>query len=166
MYLLLIRVLTPKGLHCKTDWLEIWHTSSAPCALHPLPYHHKTWWVLAINATHAYLKDHWTEFHQIWYACPRGKYELMSWVPCWYVKVGVVYSSLTIIVCILLSWKDPKTQNLVRWVYMMSKCCSKNLVWLLFVVCRLSSNSRELERARNLKLGPTIGNDVHQLLLE
>ena len=38
--------------------------------------------------------------------------------------------------------------------------------WLLFVVCRLSSNSRELEWARNLKLGPMIGNDVHQLLLK
>ena len=25
----------------------------------------------AINATHAYLKDHQTEFHQIWYACSR-----------------------------------------------------------------------------------------------
>ena len=60
---------------------------------HPLPYHHKIWWVGsqldlefvyqsmlsstyrgAINATHAYLKDHWTEFHQIWYACSRGEY--------------------------------------------------------------------------------------------
>ena len=39
-------------------------------------------------------------------------------------------------------------------------------VFLLFVVCRLSSNSRELELARNLKLDWMIGNDVHQRLLK
>ena len=38
--------------------------------------------------------------------------------------------------------------------------------WLIFVVCLLSSNSRELEWTRNLKLGPMIGNDVHQLFLK
>ena len=37
---------------------------------------------------------------------------------------------------------------------------------LFFVVCCLSPNSCELEWARNLKLGPKIGNDVHQLLLK
>ena len=36
----------------------------------------------------------------------------------------------------------------------------------LFVVDYLSSYSREVEWARNLKLGPMIGNDVHQLLLK
>ena len=34
------------------------------------------------------------------------------------------------------------------------------------IVYRLSPNSHELELARNLKLGPMIGNDVHQFLLK
>ena len=50
----------------------------------------------AINAKNLYLKDHWTEFHQIWYEYSRGDYWLIPWVPWWNVKVGVACASLTV----------------------------------------------------------------------
>ena len=72
----------------------------------------------AINAKNLYLKDHWTEFHQIWYAYSRGDYWLISWVPWWNVKVGVACASLTVIFGVLLIYgrlEGPRDMKLGTW---------------------------------------------------